>query len=78
MSELKCIKCGGNTIKSVDSGLLSAKAIYSDYYISSETDKFVCLDCGYIEEYVRNPKVFTDINIKKWIWKSVQKKNEYW
>lgn len=63
----KCSRCNGEMIKAVNTGndVVSAEALFEkNFYTSSYIDKYFCLECGYIEEYVRNPRVFIDPKYK--------------
>jgi hypothetical protein len=58
-----CPKCNKEKMqKSAGNyGTISAKTVYDEKFSNScGTHKYVCIGCGYIEEYADNPKVFTD------------------
>ncbi len=70
----ECFICKGELIKSVDENQISAETIYkANFYHATKIDKYICLKCGYIHSYARNPKVFTDV---KYISMSVNEASE--
>ena len=55
MKDLKCIRCNGDMIKSYIDGKFSA--VRKDgVYDGVTTNRFMCKECGHIEEYAINPK----------------------
>ena len=59
---MECVRCESELLKVVSSyNTISAITTYvTDFTNVSYTDKYVCSECGYVQEYARNPKVFTD------------------
>ena len=59
---MKCVICKSELTKVIgNTNVISAKTTYDhDFSNSTYTDKYVCTECGYVHEYARNSKVFTD------------------
>lgn len=60
-----CILCSGELLQVIDDSIVSGQAKYANtFYHASKVKKYVCLECGYIQSYAQNPKVFTDIKYR--------------
>lgn len=51
-NERKCSKCGSELIKGISKGNFSANI--SGKIEGSETSKYMCTKCGYVEEFADN------------------------
>ncbi|SHJ65206.1 hypothetical protein SAMN02745248_00592 [Hathewaya proteolytica DSM 3090] len=64
--ERKCIVCQGKLLKTVNDNVVSVIPTYdSNFVTGTYTDKYVCTECGYIQEYSKNPEAFTDERYRK-------------
>jgi predicted nucleic-acid-binding Zn-ribbon protein len=64
-----CPKCGSNDVHSgeevpVKAGLNNSNSIpiYGKYWTrSASLDNYVCVNCGYVESYISDPKILRKI-----------------
>jgi len=58
---MKCVICNGELLNLDNENTVSAISTYDQNFITGTySNKYVCTECGYIQEYAKNPKVFTD------------------
>ena len=61
----KCSKCGGELVNEVNPKMISAITKYDNRFIhGSPTQRVICVECGYIEEYALKPQRFTDLSLQ--------------
>lgn len=57
--KLLCSKCQGDMLKSCIKGDFTS-VCEEGLRVTTFTTKYVCKECGYIEEYVDDPKFYTN------------------
>ncbi len=59
----KCPKCGSDQITVVTSKLGTYNQIKTDFSSFVDVDRYICANCGYMEQYVASEKALQELRL---------------